>query len=91
MYNDFIIVGPKIRSGRDRGRKDTADGTQEDRRGKAPFASRGDKSGTHAAELRLWQVAGIDTDTGKGVVVSRNRLGHGADAQHRLRHERLCA
>ena len=58
---------------------------------KAPFASRGDKSGTHAAELRLWKMAGVDPASRQGHVVSRDRLGHGPDAQHRVGDERLRA
>ena len=60
MYNDFIIVGPKSDPAKAHG-KDVIAGAEEDRRGaSAPFASRADKSGTHAAELRYWKAAGID-------------------------------
>jgi tungstate transport system substrate-binding protein len=52
MYNDFVIVGPKADPARIAGDKIAA--------AKAPFISRGDHSGTHEAELRLWQQAGID-------------------------------
>jgi tungstate transport system substrate-binding protein len=60
MYNDFVVVGPKsdpagIKGGKDVG---TALKTIKDR--KAAFISRGDRSGTHSAELRLWKGAGID-------------------------------
>ena len=51
--------------------------------------SRGDKSGTHAAELRYWKDAGVDLEAKKGPLVSRHRVRHGTDAQHRVRDERL--
>jgi len=65
MYNDFIIVGPKTDTARARG-NDVVSGLKRIAEARAPFASRGDKSGTHAAELRLWQQAGIDPMQGKG-------------------------
>jgi tungstate transport system substrate-binding protein len=66
MYNDFIIVGPKSDPAKVMGSKDTAASLKKIAEAKAPFASRGDKSGTHAAELRLWQIAGVDPNAGKG-------------------------
>lgn len=66
MYNDFIIVGPKSDPAKISGDKDVADALRRIATAKAPFISRGDKSGTHAAELRLWKEAGIDIATGKG-------------------------
>lgn len=66
MYNDFIIVGPKSDPAKIAGEKDVADALRRIAAAKAPFISRGDKSGTHAAELRLWKEAGIDIATGKG-------------------------
>ncbi|MGY4502995.1 tungstate transport system substrate-binding protein [Bradyrhizobium sp. GM24.11] len=66
MYNDFIIVGPKSDPAKIAGDKDVADALRRIAAAKAPFISRGDKSGTHAAELRLWKEAGIDIATGKG-------------------------
>jgi tungstate transport system substrate-binding protein len=66
MYNDFVIVGPKSDPAGILGSKDTVDALKKIAAAKVPFASRGDKSGTHAAELRLWQAAGIDPNTGKG-------------------------
>jgi tungstate transport system substrate-binding protein len=65
MYNDFIIVGPKSDPAGARG-KDVVAGLKKIADKKAPFASRGDKSGTHAAELRLWKEAGVDPAQGKG-------------------------
>ena len=65
MYNDFIIVGPKSDPANAKGH-DVVAGLKKIAQAKAPFASRGDRSGTHAAELRLWKDAGIDPQRGKG-------------------------
>ncbi|MEY9132966.1 tungstate transport system substrate-binding protein [Bradyrhizobium diazoefficiens] len=65
MYNDFVIVGPKSDPARIGGGKDVADALRKIAAAKAPFISRGDKSGTHAAELRLWKEAGVDLSAGK--------------------------
>ena len=60
MYNDFVIVGPKSDPAKVAGSGDVVAAFRKIRDAQAPFASRGDKSGTHAAELRLWQMAGIE-------------------------------
>lgn len=60
MYNDFVIVGPKSDPAGVGGSKDVAAALKKIADAKAPFASRGDDSGTHKAELRLWKAAGID-------------------------------
>jgi tungstate transport system substrate-binding protein len=61
MYNDFIVIGPKSDPAGIKGRDiETALKTIKTRQ--APFISRGDKSGTHAAELSLWKAAGIDIE-----------------------------
>ncbi len=65
MYNDFILVGPKSDPAKANGRN-IVDGLRRVEAAKAPFVSRGDKSGTHAAELRFWKAAGIDIDLQKG-------------------------
>ncbi len=65
MYNDFILVGPKIDPAKATG-KDILEGLRRVEATQAPFVSRGDKSGTHAAELRYWKLAGIDLDARKG-------------------------
>jgi tungstate transport system substrate-binding protein len=65
MYNDFVIVGPKADPAKAAG-KDVLDGLRKIAAAKAPFISRGDKSGTHAAELRYWKDAGIDVAADKG-------------------------
>ena len=64
MYNDFVLVGPKADPAGVRG-TDIAAAMQKLAAGKAEFISRGDKSGTHAAELRYWKAAGIDAPTAK--------------------------
>ena len=66
MYNDFVIVGPSADPAKVKGSKDTIGALQKIAAAKAPFASRGDRSGTHAAELRFWKAAGIDVAAGKG-------------------------
>ena len=65
MYNDFVIVGPKSDPAKIAGGKDVAEALRKIAAVKAPFISRGDKSGTHAAELRLWKEAGVDLGAGK--------------------------
>ena len=65
MYNDFVVVGPKSDPAGARGR-DAVAGLKKIAQAKAPFASRGDRSGTHSAELKLWKEAGIDPQQGKG-------------------------
>jgi tungstate transport system substrate-binding protein len=60
MYNDFILVGPKSNSAGINGSKDIVAALKAIKDKGMSFISRGDKSGTHAAELALWKVAGID-------------------------------
>ena len=66
MYNDFVLVGPKTDPAKIAGSKDTVAALQRIKAAQAPFASRGDKSGTHFAELDLWKAAGIDITKDKG-------------------------
>ena len=66
MYNDFVLVGPKSDPAKVAGGRDIVAALQKIASAKAPFVSRGDKSGTHAAELRLWKLASIDLDQVKG-------------------------
>ena len=66
MYNDFVLVGPTADPARIAGGKDILEGLKKIEAAQAPFVSRGDKSGTHAAELRYWKAAGIDLDKAKG-------------------------
>ena len=59
MYNDFILIGPKSDPAGIKG-KDIVTALEAIKAKAAPFVSRGDKSGTHSAELALWKAAGID-------------------------------
>lgn len=65
MYNDFILVGPKDDPAKAAG-NDILEGLRRIQAAQAPFVSRGDRSGTNAAELRLWKAAEIDLDKVKG-------------------------
>ena len=69
MYNDFVLIGPKADPAKVAG-NDIMLGLRRiatmDAASRPPFVSRGDKSGTHAAELRYWRAAGVDLDRAKG-------------------------
>ena len=60
MYNDFVIIGPKDDPASIKGARNVAFALQTIKAKGAPFISRGDRSGTHIAELNLWKAAGID-------------------------------
>jgi tungstate transport system substrate-binding protein len=66
MYNDFVLIGPKDDSVRVAGGKDVLEALRKIAEAKAPFVSRGDKSGTHAAELRYWKAASVEIEQAKG-------------------------
>jgi len=66
MYNDFVLIGPRTDPAHVAGEKDIVAALQKIRSVQAPFVSRGDRSGTHMAELDLWTAAGIDIDKAKG-------------------------
>ncbi|MBR1250144.1 extracellular solute-binding protein [Bradyrhizobium sp. AUGA SZCCT0169] len=78
MYNDFVLVGPKSDPAGIKGSKDidAAFKTLKDKG--IDFISRGDKSGTHQAELNLWKVAGIDIAADKGPWYKEIGQGMGA-------------
>lgn len=65
MFNDFILVGPANDPAHIAG-TDVSVALRRIAEARAAFISRGDRSGTHAAELRLWQQAGIDPTAGRG-------------------------
>ena len=65
MYNDFVLIGPKADPAGTRG-KDIVVALGKVAAAHAPFVSRGDKSGTHAAELRFWKVANLEASKGNG-------------------------
>jgi tungstate transport system substrate-binding protein len=66
MYNDFVLIGPKSDPAKVSGGRDILDALKKIKAAGAPFVSRGDKSGTHIAELDLWKLAGIDIAGEKG-------------------------
>ena len=76
MYNDFVVVGPKSDPARAAG-KDVIAAMKKIRDTQTPFASRGDNSGTHAAELRYWRMAGVDLAKDKGTWYRETGSGMG--------------
>ncbi len=77
MYNDFVIVGPKTDPAKISGSKEVIESLKKIAASQSPFVSRGDKSGTHAAELRYWKQAKIDPQTGKGTWYRETGSGMG--------------
>ena len=65
MYNDFVLIGPKADPATTKG-KDIVAALAKLSAGNAAFVSRGDKSGTHAAELRFWRTANLTDKKGSG-------------------------
>jgi tungstate transport system substrate-binding protein len=66
MYNDFVVVGPRSDPAHIAGGRDVLEAFRKLAAAGAPFISRGDRSGTHAAELRYWREAGIEIEAAKG-------------------------
>ena len=66
MYNDFVLIGPKSDPAGVKGSKDIVAALTAIETKAAPFVSRGDKSGTHQAELALWKAANIDLEAKRG-------------------------
>jgi tungstate transport system substrate-binding protein len=66
MYNDFVLIGPSSDPAKVAGGHDILAALVKIQVAQSPFVSRGDRSGTHAAELRYWKDAGIDLDAKKG-------------------------
>lgn len=66
MYNDFVLIGPRSDPAKIGGGKDILEALKKIEAAKSPFVSRGDRSGTNMAELKLWKDAGIDIDKAKG-------------------------
>ena len=77
MYNDFVLIGPKADPARIAGGKDAVQALQKIQQARAPFVSRGDRSGTHFAELELWKAAGIDIAREKGAWYRETGAGMG--------------
>lgn len=78
MYNDFVLVGPKSDPARVRGGADIASAMTAISEAEAPFASRGDDSGTHKAEVSHWGAAGIDPTGASGTWYRETGSGMGA-------------
>ena len=66
MYNDFVLIGPKGDPAGIKGMKDVAEAFRDIKEKQACFVSRGDRSGTHVAELNLWKAANIDIEKDNG-------------------------
>ena len=78
MYNDFVLIGPKSDPAGIKGMSDVAEALKAIKSKGAPFISRGDRSGTHIAELDLWKAAGIDIGKDKGPWYKEIGQGMGA-------------
>jgi len=77
MYNDFIIVGPQADPAGIKGMAEAPAALAKIAAAAAPFASRGDDSGTHKAELRLWKEAGVDVKAASGTWYRETGSGMG--------------
>jgi tungstate transport system substrate-binding protein len=66
MYNDFVLIGPKSDPAKIAGGNNVAWALRKIQAREAPFVSRGDRSGTHMAELDLWKASGIDLEKVRG-------------------------
>jgi tungstate transport system substrate-binding protein len=78
MYNDFVLIGPKNDPAGIKGQSDIVAALQAIKAKTPPFISRGDRSGTHLAELDLWKAAGIDIAKDKGPWYKEIGQGMGA-------------
>ncbi len=78
MYNDFVLIGPKSDPAGIMGMTDIAQALKAIKSRGTPFISRGDRSGTHIAELDLWKAAGIDIGKEKGPWYKEIGQGMGA-------------
>ena len=78
MYNDFVLIGPKADPAHIAGGRDVAEALRKIADARAVFVSRGDRSGTHEAELRLWKESGVDLGAAKGVWYREIGQGMGA-------------
>jgi tungstate transport system substrate-binding protein len=78
MYNDFVLIGPKADPAKVAGGRDVLEAFRKVKAARAPFVSRGDRSGTHFAELEIWKAAGIDIAKDKGPWYRDTGQGMGA-------------
>jgi len=70
MYNDFVLIGPKSDPAKVSGGKDALEAFRKVKNARAPFVSRGDKSGTHFAELEIWKAPGSTSARRKGLGIA---------------------
>ena len=77
MYNDFVLVGPQGDPAGVAGMTDVTAALAKIAAAQAPFVSRGDDSGTHKAELKLWQAAGVDAKAASGTWYRETGSGMG--------------
>ena len=78
MYNDFVIIGPASDPAKIGGLKDAVQAFKQIAETESPFASRADDSGTHKAELKVWQDAGLDPKAASGAWYFETGSGMGA-------------
>jgi tungstate transport system substrate-binding protein len=78
MYNDFVLIGPKDDHAGIKGMTDVVEALKAIKAKGAPFISRGDRSGTHIAELELWKAADVDIGKDKGLWYKEIGQGMGA-------------
>ena len=91
MFNDFVLIGPKSDPAKIAGSKDILEALKKIQATQSAFVSRGDRSGTHMAELRPLEGERDRPRQGQGALVSRHRPGHGTGAEHGSVDERLPA
>ncbi len=78
MYNDFVLIGPREDAAKIAGMKDIAAALKRIEQTQSAFVSRGDRSGTHLAELDLWKASGVDIEQTKGAWYKSIGQGMGA-------------
>ena len=78
MYNDFVLIGPKSDPARVKGLSDIAQALRIIKGRETSFVSRGDRSGTHLAELDLWKASGIELEKSRGAWYKSIGQGMGA-------------
>jgi tungstate transport system substrate-binding protein len=82
MYNDFVIVGPSGDPAGIKGMKLVGEALKKISETKAPFISRGDKSGTHVAEMELWGKSGIKPSGSWYVIYEKGAMGNAATLRY---------
>jgi len=84
MYNDFVVVGPSSDPAKVKDATSAADAFKRMASAAVPFVSRGDESGTHAREKKIWKAAGVDNASLKGYL----SVGQGMEAALRITDEK---